>query len=129
MKTKNMEKKKIRLEDLDKRDPFKTPDGYFEKFTADLMSRLPERKPAEPRTINLWQRIRPWVYMAAMFVGISLTVRLFTNLRQDANSPVKDYSTTGLNLTSESDIEDYINYYEDSMAEAYFTDVLAGLSE
>ena len=29
--------------------------------------------------IRMWDRIKPWVYMAAMFVGLMFTVRAFVN--------------------------------------------------
>jgi len=42
------------------------------------MSKLPEKEPmpewSEP---TLWQRVKPWVYMTAMFCGIMLSVRVF----------------------------------------------------
>ena len=34
---------------------------------------LPKAKP-----VTLWSRLQPWVYMAAMFVGIALMVRVFS---------------------------------------------------
>ena len=60
------------------KNPFNVPDRYFEDFTQDLMSKLPEKEPmlpvAEP---TLWQQVKPWIYMAAMFCGIMLSVRIF----------------------------------------------------
>ena len=60
------------------RNPFQVPDRYFEDFTQELMSKLPEKEPllssSEP---TLWQRVKPWVYMTAMFCGIMLSVRIF----------------------------------------------------
>lgn len=55
------------------------PDGYFADFTARMMERIPQDTPctgAERRT--LWQRVRPYVYMAAMFAGIWLMMNMFT---------------------------------------------------
>ena len=58
---------------------FQVPEGYFENFTDRMMAQLPEKE-EEVYTLTLWQRVRPWAYMAAMFMGISLMVRLFTGL-------------------------------------------------
>lgn len=58
---------------------FQVPEGYFENFTDRMMAQLPEKE-EEVYTPTLWQRVRPWAYMAAMFMGISLMVRLFTGL-------------------------------------------------
>lgn len=62
----------------------KVPEGYFAAFTDDLMSRLPERPELSqeaaaqsPRTF--WERVRPYVYMAAMFAGIWLMLQMFTS--------------------------------------------------
>ncbi len=58
---------------------FQVPEGYFENFTERMMAQLPEKEEVI-YTPTLWQRVRPWAYMAAMFMGISLMVRLFTGL-------------------------------------------------
>lgn len=52
--------------------PYKVPDGYFEQFHEQLMNSLPEMVPeATPTTkVTLMARIKPWLYMAAMFAGI-----------------------------------------------------------
>jgi hypothetical protein len=124
-----MEKQKIRLNDIEKRDPFKTPDGYFEQFAEDFMSRLPGIQPEPVKVVSLWEKVRPWIYMAAMFVGISLIVNLFTSTGNVGADYASSYSTKGFKLSSDADIEDYYDYYEEGMAEVYFDDVLAGLSE
>lgn len=59
-------------------NPFKVPEGYFESFTSEMMSRLPEKERVvelrkEPTT---WEKVRPWLYMAAMFVGAALIIRV-----------------------------------------------------
>ena len=60
-----------------KERPFKVPDGYFEHFHEQLMSQLPETAPtAEPASkVTLMTRIKPWIYMAAMFAGIIFMVQ------------------------------------------------------
>lgn len=59
-------------------NPFRVPDHYFEHFTQELMNKLPEKEsiPTMPE-ITLWQRVKPWIYMTAMFCGIMLSVRIF----------------------------------------------------
>ena len=54
------------------RQPYKVPEGYFEQFHEQLMSNLPEMQPAPaPATkVTLMTRIKPLLYMAAMFAGI-----------------------------------------------------------
>lgn len=59
-------------------NPFRVPNHYFENFTQELMNKLPEKEPIplleEP---TLWERVKPWIYMTAMFCGIMLSVRVF----------------------------------------------------
>ena len=64
---------------------FRVPDGYFESLTQQVMDRLPEAETetaqasAEVITLTeptLWQRVRPWLYLAAMFVGAAFIIRM-----------------------------------------------------
>ena len=69
-------------------NPFRVPDHYFEDFTQELMNKLPEKEPmplmSEP---TLWQRVKPWIYMTAMFCGIMLSVRVFVGEPQKDEFP------------------------------------------
>ena len=63
-------------------DGMTVPEGFFEDFAERLTASLPENADAEgtrvipPKTV--WQRIRPYGYMAAMFAGIWCMLRMFT---------------------------------------------------
>lgn len=73
-----MEEEKRILRKIGTKNPFTVPEGYFESFPQELMEKLPEKEPllsvSEP---TLWQRVKPWIYMTAMFCGIMLSVRIF----------------------------------------------------
>lgn len=59
------------------KNPFTVPEGYFENFSKELMDKLPEKEQVyAPEPASTWQRIKPWVYMAAMFCGLMFTVRV-----------------------------------------------------
>lgn len=64
-----------------KESPFRIPDNYFESFKSELLQNLPEypEKPVE-RKLSAWQKIRPYVYLAAMFAGIWCMMKMFHNL-------------------------------------------------
>lgn len=79
------EEKKL-LERCGKKNPFVVPDGYFENFAENLMEQLPENNSQELPEISMWQRIKPWVYMAAMFCGLMFSVRVFVG-SPDGDAP------------------------------------------
>ncbi|MCH5216574.1 MAG: hypothetical protein J1F10_06505 [Muribaculaceae bacterium] len=64
----------------------KVPEGYFEQFAANMQSQLPHKDfaDAEPRT--LWQQVRPYVYLAAMFAGIWCMMHIFGQFKSAKNS-------------------------------------------
>ena len=69
-------------------NPFSVPDHYFEDFSQNLMAKLPEKEPLPlPEEPTLWQRVKPWIYMAAMFCGIMLSVRVFVGEPQKEEIP------------------------------------------
>ncbi len=56
------------------KSPYKVPDGYFEQLADRIIDQLPEREAMTPK-VTLWQQAKPWVYMAAMFVGAFFLAR------------------------------------------------------
>lgn len=70
------------LKKINRNDGMTVPEGFFEDFAAKMEAMLPERPEAEqPRRIEhrtTWQRVRPYVYMAAMFAGIWCMLKMFT---------------------------------------------------
>lgn len=56
---------------------FRVPDDYFEQTFDKIAASLPERKPATPVRLTPWQRMRPYVYLAAMFAGIWCMMKMF----------------------------------------------------
>ena len=115
-----MDKNNLQLTDITKVNPFKTPEGYFENFTNGIMSQLPEAVRQESLNVNWRQRIRPWIYMAAMLAGIALILRLF--IGSPASFGTKNYALEGLKLTSSSDIDDFYHFYEDGLARIAYDD-------
>ena len=105
-----MNKKIRKIKEIGSDNPFNVPDDYFENLTESIMSQLPERFSEEQKPITLWKRMEPWMYMAAMFAGIALMVKLFVGSPNEGAS--------GLNLTSSTEIEEFYQFYEDQLAEA-----------
>lgn len=61
-----------------RRVPFKVPEDYFENLAARVEKKLPPY-PAMPNAakLTLWQRYKPYFYMAAMFAGIWCMMKMF----------------------------------------------------
>ena len=75
------------------------------------MRKLPEKEIKAPEKIRTWTRVKPWVYMAAMFVGLMFTVRLFTNGGKDIHEKAHSVDTT-VNYTELPDeyIYSFVNH-------------------
>lgn len=58
---------------------FTVPEDYFKNLVPTIMEQLPEQAPMEIRPISLWDRVKPWVYMAAMFFGLFFSIRTVVN--------------------------------------------------
>ena len=68
------------LDKIGKEPGFKVPENYFADFAKEMSAKLPERDFHVEDDRTLWQRMRPWVYMAAMFGGIWCTLYVFTSI-------------------------------------------------
>lgn len=73
---------------IDRRDGMTVPEGFFEEFASKMAAQLPDNPAAEqPRVykpMTAWQRVRPFVYMAAMFAGIWCMLKMFTLMTPSA---------------------------------------------
>ena len=66
------------LKKVGKKNSFKVPEGYFENLTSEVMGKLPEKEgPAfeEVKQPTMWIRMKPLLYMAAMFIGAALIIQ------------------------------------------------------
>ncbi len=113
-----MNKKTSPLDEIGKNRAFNVPEGYFESISGEIMSRLPERIEESPRILSRWERMKPWVYMAAMFGGIALMVRLFVGSPE--KSSTESMASEGIQLTSSAEIEEFYRYYEDQAASSAY---------
>ena len=74
-----MKKNKNIKDRVGNQNPFDVPSGYFEHLSDQIMSSLPERESEVSvgvEEVSLWGRFKPWVYMAAMFIGAALIIRI-----------------------------------------------------
>ncbi len=106
-------------------NPFRVPDGYMEGLTERVMSRLPEKpQREEARKVTMPDRVRPWLYMAAVFAGLGLFFKAIVGISGDGNaadtllvqSPAVSETKSAMR---QAENEEYLEYIE-----AQFTDCL-----
>ena len=97
-----MEKENDILKIAGKQNPFKVPDGYFESLTSTVMERLEEPVEQETPVVSMWMRVRPYVYLAAMFIGITCMIRVYTGLTSgvDSDNSIVEQATDEYLLSS-----------------------------
>jgi len=78
------------MKKVGKENIFRVPDGYFENLTSEVMSRLPEKETpvSIKREPTKWERIKPWLYMTAMFAGAALIIRVASADRTPATDRI-----------------------------------------
>ena len=103
------------LSKLKRKDGMTVPDAYFDDFAKRMEASLPERpeiegKQARTRKFTMWQRVRPYVYMAAMFAGVWCMLKMFMLMTNTGHSGLSiDSNPTLANaVENEQFVEDYI---------------------
>ena len=108
---------------------FKVPENYFDDFNRRMADMLPdvEITPIDVKP-SMWQRVKPFAYMAAMFAGVWCMMSVFSHFTAsgnldsvravaekmgDDNSNVEEFIMSGA-------VSDYdILNYEDSVMMSY----------
>lgn len=101
--------------------PGRVPDGYFESFAAGMTESLPEF-PCEPKPapMTLWQRLKPYTYMAAMFAGIWLMMNVFHRVSGAGQLSLDNPPENIAHIMEQSEVMDYytpVSALEDMEAE------------
>lgn len=110
------------LDSFKGKSPFSVPEGYLEGLTANVMSQLPDKSPEEEvKRVSLMDRVRPWIYMAAVFAGMGLFFRVLVGSGNDTSQVesllVKtDVSSNSVSAMQISEDEEYLEYLEDHYA-------------
>ena len=123
-----MEAKDNNLKNIPKENPFSVPNGYFEGLTAHIMEQIPkeEQQTVEVK-VTMWDKVRPILYLAAMFAGLGFffkAIAFFDNsdklpnqtdtLLVNSNVP----SDVTMEKEYESEENEYLQYLEDQYTEA-----------
>lgn len=108
----------------DRRDGMQVPDGYFETLADRISAKLPEMEwerdteATEAPERTLWQRVRPYVYLAAMFAGVWCMMQVFG---LGANS------ATGLSIDSRPALAQALQ--DQQFVDEYLYDVTPGAGD
>lgn len=82
------------LTKIGKENPFQTPEGYFDNLTSEVMNRLPEKDFTQQETVvvSTWEKVKPLLYMAALFAGAAFILRtgVFTMQKENTNYLAED---------------------------------------
>ncbi len=95
------------------RDGMTVPPGYFEHLTERIASSLPARPelaemagPVRHRT--LWQRVRPYVYMAAMFMGVWCMLKMFSLMSSPVATPLESNPVMAEAFSNDTFMNEYV---------------------
>lgn len=101
------------LKQIGHRDGMTVPDGYFADFAARMAASLPKtefEESKDPGRIyiqrTLWQKVRPYVYMAAMFAGVWCMMKMFSLIT--SKSELEPSPILAEALSNEIFVNDYI---------------------
>ena len=130
--------KNSKLDDLKGKQPFRVPEGYMAGLTNQIMDRLPELpEKEEPQSVSQMDRIRPWLYLAAVFIGMGLFFRIIVDADKSVNqasvdsllvqSEVSEAAIEAIDADMSAEDADYLEYIEDQYNDYLFQESLTDL--
>ena len=130
-----MNKKENTLDRLKGKQPFRVPDGYMEGLTNRIMEGLPDSPVGEAESVSLVERIRPWLYLAAVFAGMGLFFKAIIGVdsaHEDTlsdtllvRSEVPSASLEAIESEAAQEEADYLEYIEERYANYLLRESLA----
>jgi len=124
-----MEAPNNNLKDMPKGNPFRVPDNYFETLTDRIMQQIPEETPMPvAEKVTLVDRIRPLLYLAAMFAGMAIFFKALVFIEStDTAADPSDSLLVSNDLSGnaydalrevESNENEYLQYLEEQYTDA-----------
>lgn len=119
-----MKEKNDILSTIGKDSGFKVPENYFSDFAEKMAKSLPDQEIQPIPQPTRWQRVRPFVYMAAMFAGIWCMMQIFNGINSKDKGIYNPEIVAG--FQNEANVDDFMLHgdvseydiltYEDSVA-------------
>lgn len=121
-----MKIQQFNIEDEKKKNSFRVPEGYMEGLTDQIMARLPEcPQQKETKVVSIADKIRPWLYLAASFIGLLLIFKGIQGERVQKDHTADpllvkmEAPEASLNAISEED-QEFLEYLEAQYADELF---------
>jgi hypothetical protein len=93
--------KNILIEGISKELPFSVPENYFEQFALQMEDRIGFKKSI------IRKALRPWMYIAAMFIGIMIMGQIFYTVnKNNATRNAEKYESYVLSQVDENSLAD-----------------------
>lgn len=109
-----MKEEKDILGKINRQDGLSVPEGYFSDFAKRMAASLPENdleSSAKESTLiaprSFWHRVRPYVYMAAMFAGVWCMLKMFS-LMSDGSTSFEHSPILAEALGNDTFVNEYI---------------------
>lgn len=94
-------KMNISLDEVGNELPFRVPENYFDQFACQIETQI------TPQHIAITKLMKPWMYMAAMFVGVLILAQVFYTLYNNNVKKSDRYESYVLSQVDESSLMDY----------------------
>lgn len=97
---------------------YTVPDHYFDNVRDKIIGNLPQYQVHIQPEPSVWQRIKPYIYMAAMFAGIWCMMKMFhmiTSTDLSLDNPPEAVAVA----MAEADHSDWAMYMNNENAESF----------
>ncbi|RRD77375.1 hypothetical protein [Tannerella forsythia] len=128
-----MKMQQFKIEEEKKKNPFRVPEGYMEGLTDQIMARLPERpQQKETKVVSMADKMRPWLYLAASFIGLLIIFKGISGYRvkkNDTTDPLfvkTEVPEVSLNAISDEDRE-FLEYLEAQYEDELFLEEIEAM--
>lgn len=100
------------LDKINRKSGMTVPDNYFADFAEKMMQQLPEKQePIIAKPPTLWQRVRTYVYLAAMFAGIWCMVKMVNLMGSSTPGTPASFAQSEQILAQALEDETFIDEY------------------
>lgn len=117
-------KKEVLNDKMKKENPFRIPDNYFESFSTRIMQQLPPNETNTESTsrkkvilrknkISAFERIKPYLYLAAMFAGLYFGIYVFNYQRtrlQQSSAKQETTEESSFIFTDDETLDEMFNF-------------------